>query len=1572
MTTEQKFFTNIVHSNAITYSVLRKIVGDLKKQIGISANFYEEACLILGNTISENYDLVSLFYPYQQTLQSNNSDLLRQSLQNVNLGVINTSNIPQFDVCTHISTSIYNYSFGVSSSFLSAQIFSFNAAGIGTSAVISVPITDLQIYGNQFNSHLFDVPIDVAIYGNDNFSGSNYTNSNLIKFDYCWSYAQQTANLLISLNYKTPPISDYYLSIYWGTNQSSFISTNYSIQSGLTYVGTNNFISNIGVLTTSVINSNLTNVSDRKNFWSNNTPYSLGFVTNSYVDTNPFLWADGRINAILIDGIYSNSEQPLRYPVFSNSNFSSYISGNQNFIYLYSDFITSGTKNDLTTNATLQLQNLFSTNYSELININNVTQEFEYEVPGSFFVLQKNPKKINLANSYSIIQTNQIVPSAFVRTIENVDFWKNFAFPIISAKSYYLLGNQTIGDYLNTLDNFIADLFFGVNFNNVNDFFTGQNLIISKNTLKDFTQPYGTNNVPPLNFSRYEEDSIYESTNIVSSKEYLTFNSGKLTKMNDYNLPIDTPFEIYKPISYVCNGIDPYNQGTGLALDYTLNLTFRYSNQNKLNKILYLMASKYVISKSDYDYRIENNQETTGYYYIANPDSTDYNDYSVSSIDEFRLYGYSGIIPDLKDGVVRPIQTKAFSPIDTTKYTYEEYVAYLQSQGITNPDDINDAVQAYLDAGNSFYVVNLNKFPSAWVSLEDISICASNYVINKDKYWNLFNQREYLTATVEGSGFTKLNAVINSGLITSITQPPPYSISNIPVGYNNIVDYITINSFGSLQLPGSYSNWVLPPAASRSNESPAQIKFNILSSGALDPSSVEIVNPGGGFSFGFSTYLYAPFSSTGIGTTNAYITLNMDNLSYFNATVDSNYILTSFTQSKQPSRGYNTGFKFNSKALVGLGYTAFTDIDILIDDYSTTDSFLISNTNLQPGDLENYTSFENPYSNFDSINFSSGSQIYTLYEDELLNEIIAPYNYGFRSINYITINCKLIELDNRNPSGYIKAIIYSGTTTNRVVVSSSNEIPVSLIPRKTFSSLNIPIDFTFTNTIVSGTENKFWLSIQQNLKGSFLSLIGSFTGITTSNFSVDNSLIYNDPNTITVFGGITTSGFDLDLGKTKIGITSIFVPSILTSDQNSANIYLRKNIDYNGTNKVALALNTTYLGQTNFVTSNYIDVTTLSTTFVASNFIFNSPLVSGTIVNYGNLITEKTLSENQIFISRSLSQYDGSQLGMATSSQIGFANTYVNFNFVFNKLFTEVSNEIYAAFNYTDYSQFGLAQPNKLREIDPVVVVDGYWAYKSKDINNSLSIYPRAIFDINTIVGSSSPQYEYIGYSHDIYVNLGYNSSGVYKEELIILNASPKWKVTWMDRSNLNYKNFSLFNVVQQTYENSINYQVGLANTIIGFSTSAKSAIFSGTFQPTGNLASTVPVSVTIGTSSGVQLFINNNTEPRINSFTTISTGITTFTTTLSLEERANPVIFDVNYFTLSTASINIKWNVGSGNTLINLYSSSNSSLATPVDINSGLPVDNIVFMNISKTLSEARSIDNGYPPGDSFVIRSS
>ena len=158
-------------------------------------------------------------------------------------------------------------------------------------------------------------------------------------------------------------------------------------------------------------------------------------------------------------------------------------------------------------------------------------------------------------------------------------------------------------------------------------------------------------------------------------------------------------------------------------------------------------------------------------------------------------------------------------------------------------------------------------------------------------------------------------------------------------------------------------------------------------------------------------------------------------------------------------------------------------------------------------------------------------------------------------------------------------------------------------------------------------------------------------------------------------------------------------------------------------------------------------------------------------------------------------------------------------------------------------------------------------------------------------------------------------------------------------------------------FRSSINYVPGTASTLINITTpTIMNAIFTGTFTPNFIGISTpayVPLFVNIGTSSGVQVFINNGISPVINTFSVLSAGNTSVVYNLDSTTIANPINFAINYFTLSTASISVNWNLGTGTTLLNKNTSVVTSNA-PYNINNGCPVDNLVFMNVSKTLSDA------------------
>jgi len=438
MTTSQKFFTNIISLNGLAFESVDKIVGDLNKNIGLSAEFFTEAAQVIGSTTVENYDLASIFGQYSDQVTSDNSDALRQSLQNAFIGVGTSSSVSSFNVSTHISTNLSSYNSGINSSFLSGQIFYFNKTGIGNTHNIKISKEALQIYGNQYDSHLFDVPVDIGIFGIDNFNGTNYDNSNLVQFEYAWSYAH-TPSLIIHLNFSTSPNSNFYFVVYWGNNDSSFISTYQSSTGVSTYVGTQNFISNIGIYTSGINTVSITNFSERKNFWSNVIPTGPNFVIDSFVDDNVYLWGKDRTNASVQDGIEAFTEPPDRYFTAYNESFSGILTSNSEYAYVYYDFETSGLKYNPAASASLKLNQLGFSSYYYNSNSYNLFELNEYRIPGANIILQRNPKKINLSfsNGYSVIQNQQFVPSAFVKNIEDNDIWTFFSKSLIISKSNY-------------------------------------------------------------------------------------------------------------------------------------------------------------------------------------------------------------------------------------------------------------------------------------------------------------------------------------------------------------------------------------------------------------------------------------------------------------------------------------------------------------------------------------------------------------------------------------------------------------------------------------------------------------------------------------------------------------------------------------------------------------------------------------------------------------------------------------------------------------------------------------------------------------------------------------------------------------------------------------------------------------------------------------------------------------------------------------------------------------------------------------------------------------------------------
>ncbi len=187
---------------------------------------------------------------------------------------------------------------------------------------------------------------------------------------------------------------------------------------------------------------------------------------------------------------------------------------------------------------------------------------------------------------------------------------------------------------------------------------------------------------------------------------------------SDTKLTIDSEFEVYQEESLLCEAIDPNVAGNKVGLDYNFRLKFEDSDENYLIKDVKINASKFFLSDSEYQERIDNNLSLIGYY----KEST------LSNIEDYRLYGYAGVIPDLKMTDSRVIDTKVVKPVDST---------------ITDED----------------YVPDLNKYSNLFVGIKEVGVSVSKYSYTSSPYW--INNLNSVVGCTNKSGVVDPEAILD-------------------------------------------------------------------------------------------------------------------------------------------------------------------------------------------------------------------------------------------------------------------------------------------------------------------------------------------------------------------------------------------------------------------------------------------------------------------------------------------------------------------------------------------------------------------------------------------------------------------------------------------------------------------------------------------------------------------------------------------------------------------------------------------------------------------------------------------
>jgi hypothetical protein len=225
-------------------------------------------------------------------------------------------------------------------------------------------------------------------------------------------------------------------------------------------------------------------------------------------------------------------------------------------------------------------------------------------------------------------------------------------------------------------------------------------------------------------FSGSAREAISDISGLPPSTELLRLDANNLYLTGE-KLNINTELEIYQEYSGQCSSIDIETAGSRVGFDYTFRLNLEDEDENILVKDWYIMASKYFLTQEEYNRQLESEQGILGYFTTE----------KLQEIDEWRLQGYAGIIPDLAMGKSRKLQTRVVSPEDSTQLTEDQYRQQLKNRGYSD-SQINDAISDYIDEHGSFYYVDLSQYSNKFIGINDASLSITEYTYSAESYWS--------------------------------------------------------------------------------------------------------------------------------------------------------------------------------------------------------------------------------------------------------------------------------------------------------------------------------------------------------------------------------------------------------------------------------------------------------------------------------------------------------------------------------------------------------------------------------------------------------------------------------------------------------------------------------------------------------------------------------------------------------------------------------------------------------------------------------------------------------------------
>lgn len=260
-----------------------------------------------------------------------------------------------------------------------------------------------------------------------------------------------------------------------------------------------------------------------------------------------------------------------------------------------------------------------------------------------------------------------------------------------------------------------------------------QEKIVLHNLLKSPKDSLLVSDVEPfsIQFNQDAADVIDSYVSIQPSTILAGFNGTSLYNSN-ITLSTNAYFEAYLE-KVNSEDLDTLTESiNGLDKDYTFRVKFKNTNNEYSVKDIHMSASKFLLSDSDYQYRVDNNMSVVGYYKNS----------TLTNIPEYNTFGYSAVIPDLKPERFADIDFKQNAPSDSSRITESEYESNLLSQSPNLTKDQIIAAKTGFGLTDSFYVLDSSKPSNLFNTITEISLSVSNYTLDQNAFW--INNTEHL------------------------------------------------------------------------------------------------------------------------------------------------------------------------------------------------------------------------------------------------------------------------------------------------------------------------------------------------------------------------------------------------------------------------------------------------------------------------------------------------------------------------------------------------------------------------------------------------------------------------------------------------------------------------------------------------------------------------------------------------------------------------------------------------------------------------------------------------------------